>query len=75
MRTSTTTRGHLFLSHVSARLSETERTRLEEIAVASDRTTSAVVRRAIRAYIDHFLQIEELLAPEASNTGKERGTA
>jgi predicted transcriptional regulator len=74
MRTPATTRGHQFLTHVSARLSEPERSRLDAIASASDRTTSAVVRRAIRAYIDHFLQIEELLDQKAQLAREDRRT-
>jgi predicted transcriptional regulator len=54
------------LAYVSARLSKRERARLTELAAATDRTPSAMVRRALRVYINHFEQAEALLAAEAS---------
>jgi predicted DNA-binding protein len=49
------------LAYVSARLTEGERVRLDALATATDRTPSAIVRRALRAYINHLDEVEAIL--------------
>jgi predicted transcriptional regulator len=54
------------LAYVSARLTEREKGRLDALAAVTDRTPSAIVRRALRAYIDHLDEVERLLTDSAA---------
>jgi predicted DNA-binding protein len=53
---------HTALAFVSARLPASERDRLDEVAAATDRTPSAIVRRALRLYMNHPDEAERLLS-------------
>jgi hypothetical protein len=48
-----------------------EREALDRLADATDRSVSGVVRRAVKLYINHFSEAEELLARSAAS-GRER---
>jgi hypothetical protein len=63
--------GHEILTHVSARLTGQERAQLDALAAATDRTTSAVVRRALRIYINHFAEAERLLSRDRTPADEE----
>jgi hypothetical protein len=71
MTTSSTESGRKPLGYISARLSEPERVRLLEVAALTDRTPSAVVRRALRLYTTHLEAAEQLLANGAASRAEE----
>jgi predicted transcriptional regulator len=54
------------LAFVSARLPASERERLDEVAAATDRTPSAIVRRALRLYMNHPEEAERLLSTSSA---------